>query len=93
MNINNKKSKSNRINSKSLLLNKGERKGEKKEKLKLLNIFINLNIPKESIRDILFGILVVVINIIILTINIYFLFIKKNILKKFNGLKDIDQFI
>ena len=93
INNNNKKSKSNRINSKSLLLKKGERKGEKKEKLKLLNIFINLNIPRESIRDILFGILVVVINIIILTINIYFLFIKKNILKKFNGLKDIDQFI
>ena len=53
-----------------------------------------LNISTDNFQNILFGISVTVVNIILLIINIYFLFIKNNIyIKKFNDLKDIDQFI
>ena len=82
-----KKQKSNKISSKKFLL-----KNEEEEKL--LDFMRKLNISTENFRNILFGVSVTFVNIILLIINIYFLFIKNNIyIKKFNDLRDIDQFI
>ena len=64
-----------------------------KEKLLKEKSFIS-DTPKLYFLDIFLGILVAVINILFFMMNIYFLFHKKIIhIKKFNDLKDIDQFI
>ena len=77
----------NKIKLKLIFINK-----EKKKLLKENN-FRSYN-PKIFILDIILGILVAGFNIMLFIMNIYFLFIKKNILlKKFNDLKDIDQYI
>ena len=84
---NKKKQKFNKINPKSLLLQKISNKKFKKR-------FIKVNFPKKENKAILFRILFAVVNIILLLINIYFLFSKKIFqIKTFLDLRNIDQFV